>query len=94
MPKKYPTLEHREIIDILLALGFHYDSTDGSHEQYEGIVDGEKRKVTVVTNIKTFDERDIKSFVSQAFGKMIITKKDVKRFYGVTKNTAKKVQNL
>jgi predicted RNA binding protein YcfA (HicA-like mRNA interferase family) len=94
VPKKYPPLEHREVIEILLALGFHYDATDGSHEQYEGSIDGKKRKVTVVTNIKTFDDRDIKSFISQAFGCMIITKKDVKRFYGATKNTVKKVQSL
>lgn len=85
MPRKYPPLERREIVQILTALGFQPLPLKGtSHEQFEATIDGKKRKVTVVRNCNTFDERDIKSFVTQAG----VIRED---FYGATKGTAKKI---
>lgn len=37
----------REIIAILRAHGFELDRQDGSHRQYEGVVDGVRRLVTI-----------------------------------------------
>jgi len=83
MPKKYPPLSYAETVAILTALGFSVKATKGSHEQWEGVIDSARHKVTLQKNAE-YDERDIRSHIAQA---------GVSResYYGATPRTAKKI---
>lgn len=84
MPKKYPTLTPRDVKDILKANGFVLKDTEGSHEQYEGVIKGIKRKVTVDITEKDFGDELISSMIRQSG----LSRNE---FYCSTKHTAKKI---
>ena len=84
MPKKYPLLEYDEVVSILKTRGFTLKDQQGSHEQYEGIVNDRKKKVTVDKNDAPYNDFIIKSMISQSG----LTRVE---FYTATKITAKKI---
>lgn len=84
MPKRFPSLSYRETADILKALGFSVKTQKGSHEQWEGLIDGVRRKVTLKVGID-YDERDIRSHIKQAG----VSREE---YYGATERTAKKIR--
>ncbi|MFQ6014051.1 MAG: type II toxin-antitoxin system HicA family toxin [Anaerolineae bacterium] len=84
MPRRYPPLSPREVIAILVARSFALTRTRGSHEQYEGLIRGKWRRVTVDVHYSDFDDRLIKSMIRQSG----LTREE---FYGSTKRTARKI---
>ncbi|MFA5805492.1 MAG: type II toxin-antitoxin system HicA family toxin [Melioribacteraceae bacterium] len=84
MPKKYPPLTYQEVVAILKAWGFKFKDQEGSHEQYEGVIKGKKRKVTVDSNDSPYDGFILKSMISQSG----LSREE---FYTTTKTTAKKI---
>lgn len=80
MPKKYPPLTPREVIEILKAQGFQLKETEGSHAQYEK----GSRKVTVDMAVKEFDPFLLQSMIRQSG-------LDRDSFYSSTKAAAKKI---
>lgn len=84
MPSRYPSLSYTESANILKALGFIVKAQKGSHEHWEGIIAGIRRKVTLKINID-YDERDIRSHIKQAGVSR-------EQYYGATERTAKKVR--
>jgi len=84
LPKKHPPLKPSEVISILRARTIIYIGTEGSHAQYEGMIKGKKRKVTVDMSEPEFDDFLIKSMIAQSG----LSREE---FYCSTKNTAKKI---
>jgi predicted RNA binding protein YcfA (HicA-like mRNA interferase family) len=84
LPKKYPPLTPSEVIDILKVWNFEFKTQEGSHAQYEGIINKIKRKVTVDMNEAEFDTDLLKSMIRQSG-----LSRD--QFYCSTKRTAKKI---
>lgn len=84
MPKKYPPLSYQEVLAILKIRGFTFKDQEGSHEQYEGVIKGKTRKVTVDRNDSPYDDFIIKSMLQQSG----LTRDE---FYTATKTTAKKI---
>jgi predicted RNA binding protein YcfA (HicA-like mRNA interferase family) len=84
MPRRYPPLKLREVIEILHALGFRQERSVGSHHRYTVTRKGSSFEVTVDHSIAEFDTFLIKSMIKQA-GCTRTT------FYGATKATAKKI---
>jgi predicted RNA binding protein YcfA (HicA-like mRNA interferase family) len=82
LPKKYPPLIPKEVIEILKAQGFAFKETEGSHAQYEK----GSRKVTVDMSVKEFDPFLLQSMMRQAG-------LDRDSFYSSTKAGAKKINN-
>lgn len=83
--RKYPPLKNREVIGILTALGFTPVRQESSHAQYERVADANHpRALVTVDNYPDFEERMIKSLISQSG----FSRED---FYGATKATAKKI---
>lgn len=85
MPKKYPPLTPREVIQILKALEFDHKRTTGDHEHYEKRHSGKRHLVTVDTGANQFDAHYLKSIISQSGYSR-------NQFYGATPRTAKKIQ--
>lgn len=83
MPKQYPPLTPKQVIEILISRGFTR-IRHGNHEDYVGIIKGISRIVPVKTNVDTFDAFLIKSMISQSG---LIREE----FYGSTKTTAVKI---
>lgn len=84
MPKKYPPLTDREVIHILMALGFVYSHSEGGHDFYKANHSGQNWKVTVDPKQSPFNDFLLKSMIRQAgFPR--------RAFYGATKKTAKKI---
>ena len=83
--RKYPPLKRSEVVEIVLALGFAYKRTSGSHYHYERPAKGsmDRKLVTVDMGKAEFTEFLIKSMVSQSGF-------SCECFYGATKSTAKK----
>ena len=84
MPRGWPPLELREVIQILTELGFKYDGSKGGHDFYTATKNGRKHKVTVDPKNAPFDEFLLQSMCSQAGSNR-------KEFYGATKATALKI---
>ena len=80
MPKKYPPLTPKEVIEILKAQDFTFKESEGSHAQYEK----GSRKVTVDMAVKEFDPFLLQSMMRQAG-------LDRDSFYTSTKTGAKKI---
>ena len=80
MPKRYPPLSYSEIKKILKALGFVWDRTKGSHEQW-------KENDNTVTLDSAVDEpgNDLMMSIVKQSGR---SRED---FYCATKRTAKKI---
>jgi predicted RNA binding protein YcfA (HicA-like mRNA interferase family) len=58
LPKKYPPLTPSEVLQILKARKFHFDSQRGDHQQWEGTIKGKKRKVTVDMGETDIDDKN------------------------------------
>lgn len=60
-----PTLEVPDVRRALAGYGFEHKRTRGSHEQWEGYVDGIRRVVTVDANDAPFQarSRSLKSII-------------------------------
>lgn len=84
MPKKYPNLTYQEVLAILKVRGFEFKDQQGSHEQYEAVINNKKRKVTVDKNDSPYDDFILRSMVEQSG----LTRVE---FYTATKTTAKKL---
>ena len=84
MPKRYPQLTLAEVRSILKFNGFEVNNTVGSHQQWVGMIGGERRRVTVDISEAPFDDFLIKSMIRQSG----VSRDD---FYASTKATAKKV---
>lgn len=84
MPKQYPALTTKEIIQILEANGFILNNTVGSHSQYIGIINGKHCRVTVDLHYSDYGIDLIKSMIWQSG-----LSRD--EFYCSTKHTAKKI---
>lgn len=83
--RKYPPLKHREIVQIVTALGFTLVRQESTHAQYERPADGtRKRAVVTVDNYDDFEEKMIKNLISQSG----FTREE---FYGATSKTDKKI---
>ena len=85
MPRGWPPLELRELVNILTALGITYSHSEGGHDFYVGTTGGQKRKVTVDPKCAPFDIYLLKSMCKQAG----CTRAE---FYGASKKTAKKIR--
>ena len=84
MPKQYPPLTPKEVVDILKARGFSLKAQEGSHAQYEGLIDGRTRKVTVDMAEKDFGKDLIQSMIRQSG-------LDRNKFYCSSPKTSKKI---
>ena len=84
MPRKYPPLSYREILEILKARVFELIRTESTHEQYEGIVKNKRRLVTVDNKIDTFSGGLFKTIIHQSG-------LNQDEFYRSTKLAAKKI---
>jgi predicted RNA binding protein YcfA (HicA-like mRNA interferase family) len=84
--RKYPPLKHREVVEIVLALGFVLDRQEASHAQYErAATPGRLRAVVTVDGYEDFEEKIIKRMIAQSG----FTRD---QFYGATPKTAKKIR--
>lgn len=62
MSGKYPPLTPSDVEDILVQAGFFFKRNVGSHNQWEGYIDGRRQLITV----------DQLSRRSETFGKQLI----------------------
>lgn len=85
MPRGWPPLDAREVVEILTALGFAYTRSAGGHDFYEAVRKGTKYKVTVDPHVAPFGPYLLQSMCSQAGCSR-------KEFYGATRKTAKKIR--
>ncbi len=60
------TLSSRDIERILKAHGFILSRQRGSHQQFVGVIHGQKRRVTVIANQKSFAPGTVKSMIRQS----------------------------
>jgi predicted RNA binding protein YcfA (HicA-like mRNA interferase family) len=83
--RKYPPLKHREVVAIVLALGFKVIRVASTHEQYERPAQGTRpRCLCTVENYDDFEQKMIKNLMGQC----LCSRED---FYGATPQTAKKI---
>jgi hypothetical protein len=82
--RKYPILTPSEIIAILYARGFSLDSKSGDHRYYIKNVNGKKYRPQVDMGCSDYGADLIKLLLDE-------TGLTRKKFYGSTKNTAKKI---
>jgi predicted RNA binding protein YcfA (HicA-like mRNA interferase family) len=59
-------ISSKEIERILKKYGFKIVGQKGSHQQFKGIINGKKRRVTVLANKKDFDIKTFESMVRQS----------------------------
>jgi len=85
MPRRWPPLTEREVIDILKSFGITYTKSKGGHDFYEGTHHDERRKVTVDPKCAPFSDDLLKSMCSQAG----CTRDE---FYNATERTAVKIK--
>jgi predicted RNA binding protein YcfA (HicA-like mRNA interferase family) len=81
-----PPLKRKEVVDILLALGFALDRQESDHAQY--VLAGDTiRKPALVTvdNYDDFEEKAIRQIILQS-------RFTRDQFYGATAETAKKIR--
>jgi predicted RNA binding protein YcfA (HicA-like mRNA interferase family) len=84
--RKYPPLKHREVVEIILSLGFTLDREESSHAQYERPADAtHRRAIVTVDDYDDFEEKTIKRMIGQSG----FTRE---QFYGATPKTAKKIR--
>ena len=60
------TLSSKDIEKVLKRHGFVLSRQKGSHQQFVGMIHGEKRRVTVVANQKSFAPGTFKSMIRQS----------------------------
>jgi predicted RNA binding protein YcfA (HicA-like mRNA interferase family) len=59
-------ISSKDIERILKKYGFKIVGKKGSHQQFKGIINGKKRRVTVLANKKDFDIKTFESMVRQS----------------------------
>jgi len=59
-------ISSKDIERILKKYGFKIVGQKGSHQQFKGIINGKKRRVTVLANKKDFDIKTFESMVRQS----------------------------
>lgn len=59
-------LSSKDVERVLRRNGFQLVSQKGSHQQFKGIAEGKKRRVTVLANKKDFDIKTFRSMVRQS----------------------------
>jgi len=64
MPKV--NISSRDIERVLKRNGFRLVFQKGSHQQFKGVVKGQKRRVTVLANKRDFDIKTFQSMVRQS----------------------------
>ena len=84
MPRRYPILNLREVLDIFHKLGFKEKNSVGSHHKYAATREAGTVEVTVDHAVDDFEAFLLKSMIKQAGSTR-------KQFYGATKRTAKKI---
>jgi predicted RNA binding protein YcfA (HicA-like mRNA interferase family) len=85
MPKRWPPLDEREVVNILKALGITYSHSEGGHDFYKGSYKGQARRVTVDPKNAPFSD-DLLKWMSGQAG---CTREE---FYSATPKTAKKIR--
>jgi len=83
LPKKYPRLTPKEVIDNLIALGFSFARQRGAHKFYK---DKDGNLVNVPMNWDLIDDTGIKSIIKQSG-------KSREEFYSATESSAQKLSN-
>jgi predicted RNA binding protein YcfA (HicA-like mRNA interferase family) len=66
MHKALRSLNSRKVEKTLRKFGFEFFRQKGSHQQFVGIIEGERRLVTVKTNQSHFSPKTLKSMVIQS----------------------------
>ncbi|MCH7677485.1 type II toxin-antitoxin system HicA family toxin [candidate division KSB1 bacterium] len=59
-------LKSTEVQRILKRNGFKLTRTKGSHQQFQGVIEGRKKRVTVIANQKRFNPKTIASMIRQS----------------------------
>ena len=59
-------LSSKDVEKILRKNGFELVSQKGSHKQFKGVVNGRKRRVTVLAGRKNFHPKTLKSMIRQS----------------------------
>jgi len=59
-------ISSKEIEKVLRKYGFQIAGRKGSHQQFKGLINGKKRRVTVLGNKKDFDIKTFQSMVRQS----------------------------
>ena len=59
-------ISSRDIERVLKKHGFKIIGQKGSHQQFKGIINGKKRRVTVLANKHNFDIKTFQSMVRQS----------------------------
>ncbi len=84
--RRFPPLKHREVVAIVIALGFNLDREHSTHSQYERpAAEGRPRALCTVDDYDDFEQKMIKNIISQ----IGCTREE---FYGATAQTAKKIR--
>jgi predicted RNA binding protein YcfA (HicA-like mRNA interferase family) len=84
--RSYPPLKHREVVAIVIALGFALDREGSTHAQYERVASSIRpRTLCTVDNYDDFEQKMIKRIISQIGCSR-------EEFYGATPQTAKKIR--
>ena len=60
------TRSSKDIEKVLKRHGFVLSRQKGSHQQFVGVIRGEKRRITVVANQKSFAPGTLKSMIRQS----------------------------
>ena len=60
------TLSSKDIEKNLYRHGFVLSRQKGSHQQFVGLIHGQKRRVTVIANQKSFAPGTLKSMIRQS----------------------------
>jgi len=66
LDKRLLNLSSQEVARILEKFGFTISRQRGSHIQYVGVIKGIKRKVTLVSNQRSFTPKTMKSMIEQS----------------------------
>lgn len=66
MHRRLLALNSKEVEKILLRNGFKLTRTKGSHQQFQGVVKDQKRRVTVIAKQKRFTPKTTASMIRQS----------------------------
>ena len=66
MDKRLLNLSSQEVARILVKFGFIISRQKGSHIQYIGVINGIKRRVTLIVNQNSFTLKTMKSMIDQS----------------------------
>ena len=66
MDKRLLNLSSQEVARILVKFGFVISRQKGSHIQYIGVINGIKKRVTLIANQNSFTPKTMKSMIDQS----------------------------